>query len=444
MDPQNVAVSWEVASDDSMRNIVRRGKAISTANLAHSVHVEVDGLAPDRWYWYRFRAGDAESPIGRTRTLPMADATPAELKLAFASCQHYESGLYTAYEHMAEDDPDLVFHLGDYIYEGAAKDGLVRKHVNGECVSLTDYRLRHSQYKTDPLLQAMHGCCPWVVTWDDHEVDNDYANDAIKGNVDPAKFLIRRAAAYQAYYEMMPLRRTSLPRGPKMQIYRRLPFGQLANFLVLDGRQYRTRQPNNDEPGKLTDECLSDKGTMLGNEQYQWLEKSLTESSTAWNVLAQQTIMAVVDMKEGPDQRYGRDLWCGYISERNRIMKLLHERQVANPIVITGDNHSNWANNLRVDDLDSESPIAAAEFVGTSISSGGNGGGWHDRERYLKAENSGVQFYNNERGYVRCTLTPKQWTTEFRTVPEIKQPGGEVVTRATYVVQAGEPGTKRA
>jgi alkaline phosphatase D len=183
---------------------------------------------------------------------------------------------------------------------------------------------------------------------------------------------------------------------------------------------------------------------MLGAEQYDWLEKSLTESSTAWNVLAQQTIMATVDMKEGPQHRYGRDLWCGYIAERNRIMRLLHERQVANPVVITGDNHSNWANDLRVDDLDPKSPIAAAEFVGTSISSGGNGGDWHDRERYLKAENPGVQFYNNERGYVRCTITPKQWKTEFRTVPQITKPGGEVVTRATYVIESGEPGTKPA
>ena len=180
MEPRKVEVTWEIADDDAMRNVVRRGSANATPELAHSVHVEVNGLAPDRWYWYRFRVGDAESPIGRTRTMPAADTMPDQLRFAFASCQHYESGHFTAYEHMAKEELDLVFHLGDYIYEGSAGSGTVRRHVGTKCESLTQYRIRHSQYKTDPLLQAIHARCPWFVTWDDHEVANDYANADIR------------------------------------------------------------------------------------------------------------------------------------------------------------------------------------------------------------------------------------------------------------------------
>ncbi len=240
MAPENVEVRWELAADDAMKQVVRRGTATATPQLGHSVHVEVDGLDPDRPYWYRFRAGDAESPVARTRTTPSPGAQPDELRFAFASCQHFESGLYTAYEHMAKDDLDLVIHLGDYIYEGPGRDGQVRKHVGGEIRSLEDYRIRHAQYKTDPHLRAMHALCPWVVTWDDHEFDNNCAGPiSEEKGVDPVAFLERRANAYQAYYEMMPLRRRSLPRGPHMQLYRTVSFGRLAAFQVLDARPGR-------------------------------------------------------------------------------------------------------------------------------------------------------------------------------------------------------------
>jgi len=445
MAPHNVEVSWEVAADDSMRRIVRQGTTTAVPELAHSVHAEVGGLAPDRWYWYRFRVGDAESAIGRTRTMPALDASPGELNFAFASCQHFESGLYTAYEHMAQEELDLVFHLGDYIYEGAAKEDQVRKHIGKGCESLDDYRRRHSQYKTDPLLQAMHARCPWMVTWDDHEVNNDYANDRSQNKeVDAVKFLARRANAYQAYYEMMPLRRTSLPRGPKMQLFRSLPFGQLANFLVLDTRQYRSLQPNDDKPCDINDACTSSKNTMLGKRQMAWVQDSLTRSPAAWNVFAQQVMMAEVDGKAGPERLFGMDHWCGYVAERNKLMQFVHDHRVSNPIVLTGDIHSNWVNDLRLDDLQPETPIAATEFVGTSISSSGDGERDRGREARLKAENPGVRFYNRERGYVRCKVTPKQWQTDYRTVPYITKPGAPVDTRASFVVESGRAGAERA
>jgi alkaline phosphatase D len=446
MSPHKVKVAWEIATDDGMRNVVRHGTASAAPDLAHSVHVEADDLEPSRWYWYRFRAGDAESPIGRLRTMPTDDSNPSELRLAFASCQNYQTGYFTAYEHMGKDDLDLVVHLGDYIYENGAQKDPIRKHIAGVLHTLDDYRARHSQYKTDPMLQAMHGRCPWLVTWDDHEVCNDYSNDQSEKEHedDPAKFLIRRAAAYQAYYENMPLRHSSLPYGPTMQMYRKQSFGRLAEFLVLDGRQYRTPQPNHDKPSDINDAARSPKNTMLGKRQFRWLKDSLTESKATWNMLANQVIMAEISRKEGPGRQFSMDDWCGYVHERNELMNFIQDRKIANAVVITGDNHTNWVNDLRLDDLRPETPVVATEFVGTSITSGGNGGEQQERGKAIMAENPGVQFFNDERGYVRCTITPKTWRSEFRTVAEVTKPGAPVVTRATYVVEAGKAGAKRA
>lgn len=258
LDPEAIEVQWEVAEDDGFRQPVASGTALATPQLAHAVHVVVNGLQPDRWYSYRFHAGDAVSPVGRTRTMPDRAAQPDRLRFAFASCQHFETGLYTAYEQMARDDVDLVFHLGDYIYEDGGADGHLRKHAGDEIKSLGDYRVRHSQYRADPLLHGMHARCPWFVTWDDHEVDNNYAADISEhADVSVAELLVRRANAYQAYYEMMPLRPRSLPRGPHMQLYRHAPFGRLADFFVLDTRQYRTDQPNGDHKAPLNEAALA-------------------------------------------------------------------------------------------------------------------------------------------------------------------------------------------
>ncbi|HVT27758.1 MAG TPA: alkaline phosphatase D family protein [Lacipirellulaceae bacterium] len=446
MEPHKVNIAWEIAADDAMRRVVKRGTAIAAPELAHSVHVEVDNLEPGRWYWYRFRAGDAESPIGRTRTMPADDARTSELRMAFASCQHYEAGYYTAYEHMAKEEVDLVIHLGDYIYEYASKHGQVRVHAGGQCKTLDDYRVRHSQYKSDSLLQGMHARCPWMVTWDDHDVRNDYTNDRDQkeGENDPAKFLIRRAAAYQAYYENLPLRHTSAPHGPNMQIYRKQSFGRLAEIFMLDGRQYRTPQPNRDKGSDINDAARSPRNTMLGRQQFGWLRDSLGSSEATWNVLANQVIMATIDRELGPKRKFPMDDWSGYVHERNELMKFVEKRQVANLVVITGDNHANWVNDLRTDDLRVESPIVATEFVGTSITSGGNGGDGRDRAAGYMAENPGVRFFNHQRGYVRCTITPSEWRSDFRVVPDITKPGAAAVTRASFVVEAGRAGAKRA
>lgn len=448
-----VSVAWEVAEDDAMKNVVAKGKSLATPQLGHSVHVEVRGLKPGRWYWYRFATGDAVSPIGRTRTMPAANAAPDKLKFAFASCQHYEHGLYTAYEQMAKDDVDLVFHLGDYIYEGPGKDGLVRKHTgpaSSKIKTLADYRQRYMLYRVDPLLQGMHALCPWFVTWDDHEVENNYANDIpevrSKENapVDPVIFLEQRAAAYQAYYEMMPLRRRSLPRGPELQLFRRASFGRLAEFHILDTRQYRSDQPNGDGLHPINDEALKVTNSILGGQQRGWLEAGLLSSTATWNVLAQQVMMAMVDFHLPNRSGSSMDQWPGYSHERIALGGFLAERKVPNPVVLTGDIHSNWVNNLRVDDRRHEAPVVATEFVGTSISSSGKGTQKVDGLDKLMADNPCIQFHNRERGYVRCQVTPTQWISDYVEVEDVTKVGSHVVTRASFVVEAGKAGAQKA
>ncbi|MBW3540718.1 MAG: alkaline phosphatase D family protein, partial [Planctomycetes bacterium] len=350
MPHEAVEVGWELAADDKMQRIVRQGTATASPERAHAVHVEVNGLQPGRWYWYRFHVGSETSPLGRTRTAPAPNSLPQALRFAFASCQHYESGLFTAYEHMARENLDLVIHLGDYIYEAAGREGQVRRHVGAELETLDDYRNRHAQYKTDGALQAAHAAFPWLVTWDDHEFDNNYAAAiSEEAEIDPGKFLQRRAAAYQAYYEHMPLRPSALPCGPDMRLYRRVPFGRLAEFAVLDTRQYRTDQPCGDHNKPPCDGVFAADATLLGGRQEQWLTAGLLESRAKWNVLAQQVMMARVDRTPGEQVAWSMDQWAGYDAARSRLLRFLAERSVSNPVVLTGDIHSNWVNDLKID-----------------------------------------------------------------------------------------------
>lgn len=445
MAPEPVEVAWEVAEDEAMTKIVRAGTAMATPEWAHAVHVEVEGLKPERWYWYRFKAGHETSPKGRTRTLPPADATPERLRFAFASCQHFETGLFTAYEHMLREDLDLVVHLGDYIYEDAGQDKRVRQHVGQEITTLDDYRNRHAQYKTDPALQAMHAAAPWLVTWDDHEFDNNCANDiSEEAEVSPGPFLLRRAAAYQAYFEHMPLRRRALPHGSGMLLYRRVHFGRLADFFVLDTRQYRTDQPCGDGNKPPCEGTLDPRATLLGSTQRDWLLEGLGNSPARWNVLAQQIMMARVDRKTGPDVTHSMDQWPGYEMERRQLLRFFHDRKIANPVVLTGDIHSNWANNLVADFDGLDGRTVATEFVGTSISSGGDGPLKPKGLDLTLAENPFVKFHSAERGYVRCEVSPQRWRSDYRAVEFVTRPGAPLHTRASFVVEAGKPDLQQA
>jgi alkaline phosphatase D len=443
MPPHPVEVSWQVAEDEAMARVVRKGTTVATPDWAHSVHVEVDGLQPSRGYWYQFRAGSAVSSKGRTKTTPPADSTPASLRFAFASCQHFEQGHFTALEHMAREDVDLAVHLGDYLYEYAGTEKKVRKHAGGELDSIDDYRNRHAQYKTDPALQAAHAAVPWIVTWDDHEFDNNCAGAVSEEKgVSPEAFLKRRARAYQAYYEHMPLRRSALPDGPDMLLYRRIAFGRLAEFFVLDTRQYRTDQPCSDGNKPPCAAVYDPQATLLGARQRRWLLDGLGAAAARWNVLAQQVMMARVDRSPGERVAYSMDQWPGYESERRYLLKCLDEQRVGNPVVLAGDIHNNWANDLVVDFDNPGSKTVATEFVGTSITSGGDGSNIPKGLDRLLSENPFVKFHNNERGYVRCEVTPGLWRTDYQTVAYVTRPGAPLVTRASFVVEDGQPGLK--
>jgi alkaline phosphatase D len=449
MPRRRIPVDWEVATDERFRRRVRRGTATARPELGHSVHVELEGLDPAREYFFRFRAAGELSPVGRTRTAPAAGASPDALAFAFVSCQQYEHGYFTAYRHLADEDLDVVVHLGDYIYEYAPNvyttpGGNVRAHSSREITTLEDYRNRHAQYKTDPDLQAAHAAVPFIVTWDDHEVDNNWADEIPEDGQPRGAFLRRRAAAFQAYYEHMPLRRTSRPRGIDLQLYRRIAYGDLAEFNVLDTRQFRADQPCGDRFPASCPERLEPDRSITGAAQERWLLDGLESSRARWNVLAQQVFFAQVDSQEGPGVVVNPDAWDGYVASRERILGFVEERGVANPVVLTGDVHSNWAADLKADFDDPDSRTVGSELVCTSISSGGDGSDTTELgERGLRASPH-VRFFNNQRGYVRCQVDRSQWRADFRVVPYVKRPGAPIGTRRSFVIEAGRPGLQEA
>jgi alkaline phosphatase D len=447
-----VSVRWEVAEDERFRSVVRRGSVEAAPELAHSVHPEVHGLAPDREYFYRFMVGQVVSPVGRTRTAPAAGARVNALRFAFASCQAWPDGFYTAYQHMAAEDLDLVIHLGDYIYEygipatGGNRKTPVPAHFAAETVSLKRYRTQYALYKSDPDLQAVHAAFPWWVTLDDHEVENNWADDVPEGNtLTPTReeFLERRACAFRAYYEHLPIRSSALPTGPNMRLYRRFSYGDLAAFNMLDTRQYRSPILSDD-----TDERFDPARTITGDEQERWLLDGLAASRARWNVLAQQVRVAQFDHGSETDpnlphdgwEGFGVDSWDGYVASRDRIFGGIVERKVTNPVVLTGDWHRHLVADIKADYADPDSATIASELVGTSISSGGNGTDIDNLGRAGLIVNPHVKFYNIQRGYVSCQVDAHRWTAEFKVLPQVLTPGAPVSTRATYIIEDGRPG----
>ncbi len=436
-------VDWEIAADDGFRSIVGRGQAVALAQLGHSVHVEADGLEAGRDYWYRFHAAGATSPVGRARTAPAGGSATPRFVFAFVSCQHYEQGLYTGYRHLADESPDVVVHLGDYIYEGppGGRAGLVRRHDTAEARTLAGYRARYELYKSDPNLQAAHAASPWVFTPDDHEVDNDWASDHNTEGMALAAFLERRTAAFQAMYEHMPLRRSALPANAGSQLYRRLDFGSLLRLHVLDTRQYRTLQPCGGRRALPCDGRFEEGATILGREQAAWLLDGLDRSAARYNVVANQVFMA--RLLEGEEElTLPMDKWDGYPADRQRLMSFLHERQPSNPVVLTGDLHTNWVADLKLDFEDARSPVVGTELVGTSISSGGDGADMFPQGENARALNPHIKFFNAQRGYVRCGVTPARLQADFRIMPYVTRPGAPIETRASYVIEDGIPGAR--
>jgi alkaline phosphatase D len=445
MDGARTVVRWEVAEDDAFRRIVRQGRATAAPELAYSLHVDVDGLAPDRWYFYRFLAGEATSPVGRLRTAPAA-GTLTPLHFAFASCQHFEEGLFTPYEHMAHEELDLVAHLGDYIYEYAGVAGRVRRHVGLETRTLDDYRRRYAQYKADPVLQAAHARCPWLLTWDDHDVDNDYTG-LVGENVMESDEQVhaRRAAGYQAWWEHQPVRVPRARSWAELDITRRIAWGGLARLWMLDTRQHRSDQPcGGGTQAVPCGEWADPARTVLGDAQERWLADGIGASDARWQVLANQVMVAPFDEVPGEEVRVPLDTWSGYPAARDRLLGAIAERAPNRTVVLTGDIHTSWANELRADFTHPDRPTVAAEFVATSISSGGDGStraAWVDPAALAEAPH--IRWHDARRGYVRCTVAPDSWTTEYRVVPYVSRPGAPVETASRWRLAHGRPGLER-
>ena len=451
LDPVAYPVRWEIAADEAMRTIVASGSALAEPDWAHSVHVEAQGLESERWYWYRFMAGDATSPVARTRTAPRAEAAVARLRFAFASCQQYEQGYFAAHRHIAADAPDLVAFLGDYIYESSWGRDHVRQHGAGQPYTLEEYRQRYALYKSDPDLQAAHAACPWVVTWDDHEVENDYAADRSGADLPQEKFLLRRAAAYRAYYEHLPLPARMRPGASGMRLHTQLGWGRLARFYLLDDRQYRSWQAC-PRRGRLAgsntvdvEKCapLADPSrSMLGRAQEQWLEGALGNSRAAWNLLAQQTPMAQFDQLPGAGRRAWTDGWDGYPAARRRLLEHVAGKKIANPVVLGGDVHAFNVSDLKLDFDDEKSPVVASEFVGTSITSQAAP---QARLEKFRADNPHMKLVESRhRGYARVEVAPGRMQVELRALESEKKRDSACTTLATFVVADGKPGAQRA
>lgn len=464
-----VTVRWEIAQDDQFSQMVLQGQTPAVAELAHSVHVEVAGLQPDRWYYYRFHAGSGTesftSQVGRTRTAPAPEAAVNRLRLAYASCQRWEHGYFSAWRHMAQEQLDVVLFLGDYIYEYPGSAQAVRNVSGGWTQSLGDYRQRYAQYKSDADLQSAHAACPWLLTWDDHEVQNDYAGTTAgyTATAEPgADFTVRRAAAYQAWYEHMPVRASviqqgmaGLRTGAELRVFQKLAWGKLANLHLLDPRQYKdpivctvdgrlgssTFDPRT--CGSLADPARS----MLGKAQEAWLDAELARTTTAWQVLGQGSLLGPRNFKASPEQTLWNDGWDGYPAARQRLVNSLQKSvqfsPAATPVVLGGDVHENWVGHVKSDYADAKSVNVAVEFCGTGITSRSGNASRKTVDGWL-AENRHFSFADTQaKGYGVCEFTPAQLTTSLRVVSDVTRKDATVSTLASFAVGAGQPAIER-
>ncbi|MFI6505533.1 alkaline phosphatase D family protein [Nonomuraea typhae] len=446
--PRPYTVQYQIYADERARRVVRTGVVRAVPEWGHSVHAEISGLLPGREYWYRFKTGRHVSPIGRALTAPFPFQYGGALSMAFVSCAQFEHGYFTSYRRLAEEHPDLILHLGDYQYEYTKNTyvipgGNVRHHDGPETETLADYRRRHAQYKADPDLQAAHAAAPWLVVWDDHELDNNWADEIPeKPEVPQPNFRRRREAAFRAYYENMPLRRTSIPRGIDMQLYRRVRWGRMATFHMLDTRQYRDDQGCGDGYRDCP-ASVDPARSITGAEQEAWLLDGFRQSRAQWDILGQQVFFAQRDNNAGPQKVTSQDAWDGYVASRRRITQGWMDAGVRNPVVLTGDVHAHWASDLKLDYDDPTGPTVGSELVATSISTGGDGKDSDPQTHPFLKINPHLKFYNNQRGYVLTKIERELMTADFKVVPQVQAPGSGVHTRATFVVEDRVPGVKQ-
>ena len=447
MPRQRVPVDWELGTDPRLRHVVQRGTVWALPELAHSVHVDVEGLAPDGEWFYRFRYRDEVSETGRTRTAPALGAPVGRFDLAVASCQDWASGYYPSYAHMADEDLDLVLHLGDYVYEGGVPadggyrqvptPGVLRKAPR----SLERWRMQYALIKSDLDLQAAHARFPFAVTWDDHEVQNDYANTQSQYEGDISAL---RAAAYQAWYEHQPVRQPARPGPGGPQIYRRLAWGDLAQLDVIDGRQYRTVPACGWGEAQACEGQYAPSATMLGDTQETWLFDGFAAAEPQWNLLGSNVMMARLDHDGDKGDLLWHDAWDGYPAARNRVTAAWQQAGVRNPVVLTGDWHSTFVNDIHSDFDRPDSPLVATEFVGSSISTNGDGEVYGPYYGPMIKFNPHIRFFDGDRrGYLRCTVDRQRMVVRHRMVRTVSTPDAEQYTFSSFVVEDGTPGAQR-
>ena len=464
----NIAVHWDLAHDESFTRIVMRGQAQAWAQLAHSVHVELGGLEAGRSYFYRFQVGEWTSTTGSTRTLP-GDTAPNRFRIAYASCQRWEHGYYSAYRHMLADQPDLVLFLGDYIYEYPRAAQQVRApnatSNAGWTLTLDDYRSRYALHKSDTDLQAMHAACPWVFTWDDHEVQNDYAGLA-PGDAGPAApdFEARRAAAYQAFYEHAPLRASVLTRAlaglsakpaAEMRLYSELRLGALGSLYLLDARQYKDALVCTKD-GALGSSTVNPAQcpawndparSMLGGAQESWLAQSLARNANApgWQIIGQSSLFGARDFSSpGKAKSLWNDGWDGYSAARTRLTDAIQKAGNKNVVLFGGDVHENWVGHVKVDFSKPASASIATEFCGTSITSRHSASSSNEKVPERIARNPHFVFADVEkRGYGLADFSMSKLQVSLRTVSDVTSKEASVQTLAQFDVASGNAMVER-
>ncbi len=393
-----VTVTWEVSTRKDFRRIVKRGTFVTGPSRDHTVKLDVAGLTPATWYYYRFGFKGTHSRVGRTRTAPAPGSTPSHLRLGIVSCANWQAGWFAAYRGLAaRNDLHAVVHLGDYVYEyGAGGYGYGRDDVDirthdpkHEMVSLEDYRRRHAQYKTDTDLQDAHAKFPWIITWDDHEVANDqYATGAENHQATEGDYLRRRARAHRAYDEWMPVRMNSTTKlADGDRLYRRLTFGKLAEISMLDLRTYRSKQVSSALSTSSEGGIDDPDRTITGTQQLGFLERSLSNPTALWKVIGNPVMITPVTFAALPGARraqvnevtgllpddglpYNVDQWDGYTADRRRVLEHIEDHHIQNALFVTGDIHSGWAAEVPYDT--GSYPLGgtgAVEFVCTSVTS---------------------------------------------------------------------------
>ncbi len=467
MDPTRRApVEWEMATDPSFANVVRKGRANLQASRGFTAHVQVSRLQPNTEYWYRFKADNELSPIGRTKTLPTSRDHVDELRFAHVSCNDYQHGLWGAFNGLAEERLDFWIHVGDYIYEYGPNPAARRQHDGGptdSIESLKQYRDRWALYRMDPALQAAHASAPMLWVPDDHEVENNHAGLIDEEEEGPTeRFRLQKAAAFQAAWEHLPMPKYRRPKEEDFRLYRDFRYGRLASIQLLDTRQFRDDQDGGDgivpRPAGLDPDT-----SILGDRQERQVKTALTDSraggKATWKVLAQQVVMSetpffLPDGSGGVVQTFNMDAWDGYVASRTRILDHIAERDVDNVVVLAGDIHSTWINDLCTDFTRPEETVVASEFVCTGISSNFPGA-FVDLVGGSAAATPNVKYFNagkavrastadEHHGYLSHRITEDLWETQVREVANIEDPAAPTSTVATWVVENGKPGPQEA